>query len=716
MELWAHSHNEAGKPHKLADHLLKTAQLAEEFAQPLGAGAAAYVLGLLHDAGKSSHAFQAYIRSPGPFKGPDHSSAGALLASKYLPPLAFIAAGHHAGLANEVDLRERLSKKAKDPDIEAALETYRSLISAEHPQISAELLPTFVHYDPKALDILVRLLFSCLIDADRLDSEAHDNLQISELRRAIPLDELWAVFSANHEKLIMGSSGMVNVVREEVYRHCLAAAIGKPGIYRLTVPTGGGKTRAVMGFALKHAQSHNMKRVIMALPYTSIIDQTVDVYRSIWGDGAVLEHHSGVDTTDDSEDQGTHIRQLRLATENWDAPVIVTTTVQLLESLHANKSSRCRKLHNIANSVVILDEVQTLPSHVLAPILYTLQQLVDHYKVTVVLCTATQPALDESPFLKGLRDVKEIIPAPTEYFHRLQRVEYELLDDGEPVPWALVADRIRGYRQSLTIVNTKADAVKLLDLLPTENVLHLSTSLCGKHRRKVLNSVKEYMKQGQPCTLISTQVVEAGVDLDFPVVLRAMGPLDRIVQAAGRCNREGKLYKECGELIKGQVIIFNPESGGMPRGAYRVGTEQASAMLASAADLHSPTVFNEYFKRLYQAVDLDRHHIQDMRGRLRFRDIAEKFSLIGDDTFSVVIRYGSEVDDLVRSIPYVDNPRSILRRLQPYIVSLYNHRKVDLLREGLITEITENLYMWEGVYDCLRGVVTTARDPEGLMW
>ncbi len=327
---------------------------------------------------------------------------------------------------------------------------------------------------------------------------------------------------------------------------------------------------------MPHAIHHYLDQVIVAIPYTSIIEQTADVYRGIFGeeDGLVLEHHSAV-VVDDQENSPVTAQQAwpRLASQNWDAPVVVTTTVQLFESLFANRPGRCRKLHNLARSVIVLDEVQTLPPDLLEPILDVLRQLVAHYGTTVVLSTATQPALDESPYLHGLPNVQEIIPTPERYFQKMQRVHYEVPAASQRWTWLEVAERLRSERQALAIVNTKGDAMALLDALGNQAALHLSTLMCGAHRRATLEEVRRRLKEGDPCLLVSTQVVEAGVDLDFPVVLRAVGPLDRIVQAAGRCNREGRLEA-------GQVIVFNPTEGGVPRGAYRAGYDLADACCA----------------------------------------------------------------------------------------------------------------------------------------
>ena len=426
---------------------------------------------------------------------------------------------------------------------------------------------------PTQAELFLRFLFSALVDADYLDTEAHFDPGRSRLRyRPVDLEALAESFWKEQDKLSGHDQSPVNLARHEIYQFCLAAAECPPGIFRLTVPTGGGKTLSGMAFALRHALKYQKHRIIVAIPYTSIIDQTAQVYRRIFGDENILEHHSAVTPRED-EDHFVQQQWTRLAAENWDAPIVVTTTVQLFESLFANRPAACRKLHNLAQSIIILDEVQTLPTGLLAPILEVVQQLVDHYGVTVVLSTATQPSLVDSgsPYLKGLRgEIREIVPDPARYFQALKRVSYDC--PGEAWSWERVAQEMAAEPQCLAVVNTKKDALALLDALNDPEALHLSTLLCMAHRRKVMEGIKVRLATGQPCRVVATQVVEAGVDLDFPVVLRAMGPLDRIVQAAGRCNREGR-------LSQGRVIIFQPAEGQIPPGDYRAGHDIARAML-----------------------------------------------------------------------------------------------------------------------------------------
>ncbi|WP_258360151.1 CRISPR-associated helicase Cas3' [Moorella sulfitireducens (nom. illeg.)] len=722
FEFLAHSANIKGQQHQLKEHLLSVARLARDFAKNLGAPCPGYYAGLWHDLGKFHPEFQAYLRGEGGRRGPNHSSAGTLLAAKFFEPLAFLIAGHHGGLPDLEELKARLKDKVQLERYKTALQNALQVIPSLEPEQALEKqIPSFLQSNtPDAfsrLELFLRLLFSCLVDADYLDTEKHFDPQITGLRQTkTSIADLWTIFAADQDKLIAKSQGPLNQIRREIYEHCCRAATLTPGFFSLTVPTGGGKTRSGMAFALLHALHYQKDRIIVAIPYTSIIEQTADVYRNIFGDTNVLEHHSAVAPPPDPENLTPGELWARLASENWDAGIIVTTTVQLFESLFSDRSSSCRKLHNLANSVVILDEVQTLPVHLLEPVLDVLQQLVRFYGVTAVLCSATQPALEDGPFFRGLPNVREIIPEPQKYFAMLKRVNYRLPSGNEKWSWEEVAGAMRRSPQALAVVNTKQDALALLDALDDPGTLHLSTLLCGAHRRKVLQEVRRRLSSGRPCRLVATQVVEAGVDLDFPLVLRAIGPLDRIVQAAGRCNREGKLQE-------GRVIIFNPGEGRLPPGSYKTGTEIAATMLvnAKAVDLHDPGLYRAYFQRLYQSCTLDVKGIQASRSGLNYPEVAQKFRMIEQRVVPVIVNYREnpgdrKVEDLIIAIRQRGANRQIMRLLQPYIVNINAYKINSLQKEGVIQELTPGLYEWLGGYDEVRGVVTAARDPEELVF
>jgi CRISPR-associated endonuclease/helicase Cas3 len=506
--------------------------------------------------------------------------------------------------------------------------------------------------------------------------------------------------------------------RHAIYEACLAAADQPPGLFRLTVPTGGGKTRSGMAFALRHALRHGQQRVIVAVPFITITEQIADVYRAIFEDEpasepVVLEHHSGGLSGSEDDDFHAHAVWARLAAENWDAPIIVTTTVQLFESLFGCGTSSSRKLHRLARSVVLLDEAQALPSHLLTPLLDALRELCVRYGTTVVLSTATQPAFEViEPF--AALPATEIVPEPARFFRALQRVEYDWRT-ATPVSWAEVAAWLRAEPQALAVVNTKRDALALLEALGDPDALHLSTLLCGAHRRQVIAEVRARLAAGAPCRLVSTQVVEAGVDLDFPLVARALGPLDGIIQAAGRCNREGR-------LTRGRVVVFQPAEGGLPPGAYRTAAGVTRALLGHGPlDLDDPDLARAYFRQLYQTVDTDAQRIQPWREAFDYPEVARRFRLIADDTTTVVAPYGNTaerarvtglVERLRRGAP---DGRGILRALQPYLVTVRAQEAARYARQGLITPVAPGIGEWLGAYHPVHGLVGDDPTPDALV-
>ena len=740
-----------GKWHDLVSHLKRVAKLAHENASKFEAGELGQIAGLWHDIGKFNPAFQKYLKDcheadtigkKAPRGGSvPHAVYGAILAGESVQALAAVIHGHHAGLPNRAKYLDALKQGDTLAKYKEILPTAREAV--EGLGFDGDVRTLFAHppRDEFQMEVFQRMVFSALVDADFLDTEKHFDPEAPKLRGSgVSALEMWEVFERDQASLMSGQrfdETLVNVVRRGVYECCVEAAEGSQGVLRLGVPTGGGKTRSGLAFALRHAVEHDLDRVIVAVPYTSIIEQTVDVYRTIFstlGDGVVLEHHSAIrrpaeeernlqDNPEEAERLEESRAKARLATQNWDAPLVVTTTVQLFESLFANRTSRCRKLHNIANSVIVLDEVQTLPVGLLAPTLSMLSELVRRYGVTVVLCTATQPALDErSRYLEGFEVVRDIVPREraAEHFRVLRRVEYEVPKD--EWSWQEVAARLAGAspeRQAMAVLNTRKDALALTDALAAmgekESLLHLSTLLCGGHRRDVLEEVRRRLDAGEPCLLAATQVVEAGVDLDFPVVFRAMGPLDRIVQAAGRCNREGKMERP------GRVVVFRPEERRMPRGEYEVGFGEAEIMLSRPGlDLHDPDIFREYFANLYRGVPTDQKEIQKYRKSFDFPEVAARYKLISENTVPVIVRYGKfgeydgELDALLDRIRHRGIRAADHRTLQPYAVSMFEH-EFDQKKDWMI-EVADGLYLWTGGYDGLRGIEDIDSDPSGLVW
>ncbi|MFN8679391.1 MAG: CRISPR-associated helicase Cas3' [Thermomicrobiales bacterium] len=740
--MYAHSRNDAGVRHDLEAHLAAVAALAREYGSAFGGGDFVELAGLLHDIGKMSPAFQAYLaaneREPGKkHRTVDHKGAGTQASLGHHPLLAFLIQGHHGGLPDSGSLRTRLKELARNPDMRTLLDQAKSA-GLLPPDITdqAALLPAFAQSNEMACEFFLRMAFSALVDADCLDTERHFSPTESGRRGNTPaIGELAATLRAAQEALSGQQSDPVNMVRDEVYCACLAAAPQPPGFFRLTVPTGGGKTRSGLAFALEHALAHRQQRVIVAVPFLTITDQTAQTFRDLFsGDRAVLEHHSGVRLTE-AQDDALAPRELwrRLATQNWDAPLIVTTTVQLFESLLGRSTSACRKLHRLANSVIILDEVQTLPPPLLAPILSVLEELTAHYHTTVVLCTATQPAFAHTPGFAHLHNVREIVPEPARHFRALRRVRYEWPTDDDTWDWPHAAARMQAAPQAMAIVNTKADALALVDALGDDRTLHLSTLLCGAHRRDVLALVKHRLAHGIPCHLVSTQVVEAGVDIDFPVVLRAMGPLDRIVQAAGRCNREGLLRE-------GTVVVFNTVEGHLPPGAYRTATDRTRGLLrGSTPDLDDPAIFEAYFASLFPLLKVDAHDIQKLRRDFSYETVASEFRMIDDDATPVLIRYSgldeaaqaelraagheagshparcqallAEIAALQHGTSGLGAARRLWQRAQPYLISLRTRELQTAQQDGLVSDLGHGFLLWEGGCNQMRGPVAHI-DPE----
>lgn len=722
-EFYAHTPNDKGEWHKLDEHLQDVARMAQGFANKFEAGDVAYWSGLWHDLGKCNPEFQNYLEACQRDERHEivpHAIWGAVLAywlisnnikDEHWKEIVLTIAGHHGRIDHPGSLSQRLEEhlQKKQSTFQHIVEYAKRLPSP--PKV---ILPGLTLTQR---ELFIRMIFSSLVDADYLNTEKHFKENQYFLRqKQQSIERLWDKFIFNQLELMRSVDAVtvVNQVRKEAYEFCEKAAYGKPGIYRMTVPTGGGKTRSGLAFALKHAVENKMDRVIFAIPYTSIIDQTAKEYRKIFGADAVLEHHSQVNISVDENQNASHISS-RLAQENWAAPLIVTTTVQLFESLFSNKSGKVRKLHNIAKSVIVLDEVQTLPPELLTPTLDVLRELVERYHASVLLCTATQPVFEDSHYLKSFNGmpVHEIIPKEVyhKYFGQLKRVKYHRKK--EPISWKELAEELLREKQVMVVLNTRKDAISLIEAVDDkENIFHLSTLLCGIHRKLVLREVKRRLRIGLPVRLISTQVIEAGVDIDFPVVYRAIGPLDRIVQAAGRCNREGKLPQD----QPGRVVVFEPSEGRTPGGPYKTGIEKSKLLLMPPCDiseLHNPELCRIYFKKLFADVDTDKKKIQSYREVLDYPTVDSEYRLIEQDTVPVLINCESATKRLQewRFRPC----RKTWQRLQPLLVNMFDYEVQKLVAEGWLEPITDGFYFSFGIYDRLKGLVPAINDPSDLI-
>lgn len=659
----------------LAEHLQGVARLAEEFSAIFKAGDWGRVAGLLHDAGKATEGFQR--RLEGNPQRVDHSTFGAQLAKVNTGRLglllSYAIAGHHGGLPNggaqEGELHHRLRHGKVPADV--------SLLPIA--DIKQELFPPF-RLNPEhagfSLAFFTRMVFSSLVDADFLDTEGFLSPQNRAERSAADLVQI-PTLKAKLDAHLAGLAARaeptkVNLLRQETLAQCRAKAPLPPQIFSLTVPTGGGKTLSSLAFGLDHAVANTLQRVIYAIPFTSIIEQNAKVFQDILGREQVLEHHCNYKEKDDPE-EAAYNRRRGLAAENWDAPLVVTTNVQFFESLFSNKPSRCRKLHNIANSVIILDEAQAIPTEYLEPCLAALRELVQHYGCTVVLCTATQPALDDKSNLRtALPEIHEIIAAPQQLYNELRRTQVHFigkLTDAE------LAERLSVEKQVLCIVPTKPQARALFELLQSqEGVYHLSTNMYPEHRRRILGEIRDQLKAEKVCRVISTSLVEAGVDLDFPVVYRAMAGLDSIAQAAGRCNREGRM-NAFGKL--GQVYIYEPEKSPRMPWLKRCQSRAAETLRSlPEADPLGLVAMRRYFELLYDIQELDKKEILPRLNRLTrdlyfpFGEISDDFRFIEDDTIGVIVPIEPEAQALVRQLRYTEFPRTTLRKLQQYSVAL----------------------------------------------
>ncbi len=571
---------------------------------------------------------------------------------------------------------------------------------------------------PYSLDLSfwIRMVFSCLVDADFLDTESYMQAEISPLRNTFPpISQLLVMYNSFMEDLTSTNQehnhSKVNKIRNRVLSDCLAAASLSPGFFSLTVPTGGGKTLSSLGFGLKHAHMHGLRRIIYVIPYTSIIEQTADVFRSIFGEDLVVEHHSNFDQDFESP-------KIRLASENWDAPIIVTTNVQFFESLFAAKPSRCRKLHNITESVIIFDEAQLLPPEFLHPILESLRQLVTHYHTSAVFCTATQPAFERNdifPKFPGLEagSIREIVSDVPLIYNALQRVDFEVFEP-ELASWEELAARLLEHDQVLCIVSDRKSCRELFRLMP-EGSIHLSALMCPEHRSEVIASIKETLTAGKPIRVISTQLIEAGVDIDFPVVFRALAGIDSIAQAAGRCNREGRL-----EGRRGLVVIFRAPRK-PPSCLLLKGYEITETMMRNHHEIQflDPQVYSSYFANLYwKANSLDEKGILKLLlpdGQnlgIQFRTAAEEFKLINDEqSKSILIPYkkGKALKDKLKqaNTDTTISTRKLFRQLQRYTINIYTNQFQLLFSRGSLEEVYPQVFalQCEMEYDNIIGLL-----------
>lgn len=699
---------EDGREQTVREHLTGTAELCAEFAAAFGAEDQGRLAGLAHDLGKYSAAFQHRIR--GSAQRVDHSTAGALECCRLdQSSAAFAVLGHHGGLPDGGSQTDHWEESTFFGRIQKALleklEPYDAwqyeiqLPAARSPEFSSGAEEMF----------FTRMLYSCLVDADFLDTEAFMSGEARERGR-----DSMAVLEEKLRAYVFGwfpPKTPLNEQRCAMLARCMEQGERQsPGLFTLTVPTGGGKTVASLAFALCHARAHGLRRVIYVIPYTSIIEQNAQVFRDILGEENVLEHHSGVQVDLSEEARPENIR-LTKAAENWDMPVVVTTAVQFFESLFANRSSQCRKLHNLAQSVIIFDEAQMLPIPYLRPCVFAIAQLIRSYGASAVLCTATQPALD-GIFREFLPERPAVELCPQKDFHQeiFRRVTFRR---EEKLSREAVVERIGGQKQVLCIVNSRKSAQEIYRLLETEEAFHLSTLMFPAHRKAVLSEIRARLQNGLPCRVISTSLIEAGVDVDFPAVFREETGLDSILQAAGRCNREGK--RSAQESV---VTIFQGETP--PPALFEIPVNAGRKALNRHERPDSSGAIRCYFQELLDLKgpeELDHRHIlAKMEEKyMPFQQIAAQFHLIDSDTRTVYIPLG-QGEELVQRLRSGERSRALFRVLGLYGVSVYPEHfdalnqtgDLEVLEDG--SAVLANL----SLYDSTVGLALKAEAGKGM--
>lgn len=674
------------------NHCEGTSELAASFSSAFGAEEKGRLAGLLHDIGKYSEEFQNHILNED-HKKVDHSTAGAKEACNLgLYDIALTVAGHHSGipdLGSRFDSSDKSSLMGRCKKTIPVYDAFRDEL--KFPTLSAA--DDLEFSNAYEYMYFVRMLFSCLVDADYLDTEAFMNGSVrSEISDSMSVLEVF--LDTYYERLLVSPKGELNKIRCELFRRCLEKGqCAERGLYRLTLPTGAGKTLDTIAFAIKNALYNKHQRIIYVIPYTSIIDQTADVYKDIFGKKNVLEHHSDVEYSDDEDGYAK-----LLASENWDMPIVITTAVQFFESLYSYKPSKCRKLHNIANSIVIFDEAQTIPTPYLQPCLYAINQLYSRYNCTVVLSTATQPPF-EMMFQKMHLDpkIKDICYMTAEESAHFVRCSIE---DGGTISEDELLKKVTSHTNALVIFNTKKTALHFYEELSIPNKHYLSTDLMPVDRKRIIQQIKKETKDGISSIVVSTSLIEAGVDVDFPYVYREYCGIDSIIQSAGRCNREGKGDKTVCKTIHFKIEGHKPWSG------------IAQNIAASNYSLRSNDIAfssDDYFKYLWliKGENTDAKHILDLHekgfdgSQLPFQEISRRFKLIDTQTYTIFIQTSDNLE-LINLLKYCEViTRTLIRKLSQYSVNVYPGTLKELLQTGSVELIRDEYYVLsdETLYD-----------------
>lgn len=707
--------NKNGEKQTVKDHGINVGKLSGKLASKFGAKKSGETIGLLHDIGKCSEEFEVRLFNGGPKV--DHATAGAkelkgVFGKVIQRLLGYSIVGHHSGLpdigSKERGFIQRLNKIIPEYNADEILQEIKWTVK----ELSGELPKNYDNEKGFVLGFYIRMLYSALTDADFLDTEAFCKVdEFIERGNYKGFKELEEVFNLHMETLSKGAKiTFINGIRNEIFNQCVRISENKPNLYSLTVPTGGGKTLSSLAFAIKHLIYNKLDRIIFVIPYTSIIEQNAEVYKSILGKENVLEHHSNFDfRSEDKIDGDNTSLKLKLASENWDIPIVVTTNVQFFESLFANKSSRCRKLHNISNSVIVIDEAQMLPTNFLKPTVAAINELVSNYNSTVLLSTATKPKFPDGI---SKRNCIEIIDNPDKLYNDLKRVSVKYVGD---ISNEGLLSRVEDEDRALIIVNTRSHAQNLYESLGDyDYIFHLSANMCPQHRSNKLKEIKKRLKAGEKCKVVSTQLIECGVDISFPVVYRSISGIDSIVQSAGRCNREG-------ELTIGKVFVFSStEDYAKLRGYQSVVAECGRQILENYEDPISLDAISNYFELLY---DMERENLDSKEIMKNFSDrvkeigfefekTARDYKLI-EESETLIIPYDEKADALINELKYSEYPNSCLRKLQRYSISIHDTKLIELRKMGGLTIINDKINVLStksGFYDEATGFILGKQD------
>lgn len=724
-EYFAHSENSHKEKHSLSKHLHQTAIFAESFACQENYKPIFKMAALLHDFGKYQQAFQDYLINGGKRGSVPHASWGAGYARLCRIIEASIAIdGHHKGLPDKAAWKSDTEtfNRGEVSGFERIKQDFINDMGINESDVEKQNLSLFTKEQELEREVFIRYLFSALTDSDWLSTEEHFEQDMFKMRigASLPIDVM--VNKLEEEFSKKSKEGEINQLRNDVRNQALQKADMPCGFYSLSLPTGMGKTLTSMAWALRHAKKNDLKRIIIVLPYINIIDQTAQILKDIFGEEWVLEHHSGYNEGDHNGRDMTEScsaieKRKRLACENWDYPVIVTTTVQFFESLFSNRPSQCRKIHNIAESVVIFDEVQTLPKEVILPTIQILKDVQTVMKTSFLFCTATQPAFEKRQGFDGISGICPLIDAPAALYAKTKRVEYRLLNDLKPLYYSgLLEAVIQTGDATLVIFNTKKAVLEFYNctskLGDWEKKYHLSTAMCPSHRKAVIKNIMEDLKAKKKILVASTQLIEAGVDFDFPVVFRVMAPLEAVIQSAGRCNREGKL----GEL-GGKVFLFKLQDSGMPDKTYAACAGHAEELIkGDIYQLHGHTIFNKYYASVISLyVNPDEYNINEARKRFDFETVNDGYRIIRKSTEGLYIyNYSDESRQLLHALEYKEFlSRDDYRRMQAYTVQVYEH--FIFQNRQMCKTMDQGFMVWYGNYDPQTGISVAPIEADNLV-